>query len=98
MRISACVAHTGNAAAYRINYPENKGAFIFGVVNAVGSSIARMSNAGAYSHAGPEIGVASTKAFTGQVAVLAMMALKIGYAKGTIDKERYLTLMKELES
>lgn len=77
---------------------KQKGAFIFGVVNAVGSSIARMSDAGAYSHAGPEIGVASTKAFTGQVAVLAMMALKIGYAKGTLNKERYLALMKELEA
>src|ERR1700712_646059 len=70
-----------------------KGAFIFGVVNAVGSSISRMSNAGAYTHAGPEIGVASTKAFTGQLAVLAMMALKIGYAKGTLDETRYLHLL-----
>ncbi len=77
---------------------KEKGAFIFGVVNAVGSSIARLSHAGAYTHAGPEIGVASTKAFTGQLAVLAMMALKIGYAKGTIDENRYLHLMKELES
>jgi len=77
---------------------KEKGAFIFGVVNAVGSSIARLSHAGAYTHAGPEIGVASTKAFTGQLAVLAMMALKIGYAKGTIDQNRYLTLMKELEA
>ncbi len=76
---------------------KDKGAFIFGVVNAVGSSIARMSNAGAYSHAGPEIGVASTKAFTGQLAVLTMMALKIGYAKGTLSEERYLHLMKDLE-
>lgn len=77
---------------------KEKGAFIFGVVNAVGSSIARLSHAGAYTHAGPEIGVASTKAFTGQLAVLAMMALKIGYAKGTIDEKRYLGLMKELEA
>lgn len=77
---------------------KEKGAFIFGVVNAVGSSIARLSHAGAYTHAGPEIGVASTKAFTGQLAVLAMMALKIGYAKGTIDQTRYLSLMKELEA
>ncbi|MBW0177878.1 glutamine--fructose-6-phosphate transaminase (isomerizing) [Sediminibacterium sp.] len=77
---------------------KEKGAFIFGVVNAVGSSIARLSHAGAYTHAGPEIGVASTKAFTGQLAVLAMMALKIGYVKGTIDEKRYLSLMKELEA
>jgi len=75
-----------------------KGAFIFGVVNAVGSSIARMSNAGAYTHAGPEIGVASTKAFTGQLAVLAMIALKIGYAKGTIEKSYYMALLRDLES
>jgi len=77
---------------------KEKGAFIFGVVNAVGSSIARLSHAGAYTHAGPEIGVASTKAFTGQLAVLMMMALKIGYAKGTINHERYLQLMKDLEA
>ena len=77
---------------------KEKGAFIFGVVNAVGSSIARLSHAGAYTHAGPEIGVASTKAFTGQLAVLLMMALKIGFAKGTIDEDRYLHLMKELEA
>lgn len=75
-----------------------KGAFIFGVVNAVGSSIARISHAGAYTHAGPEIGVASTKAFTGQLAVLNMMALKIARAKGTITEDRYISLMKELEA
>lgn len=75
---------------------KEKGAFIFGVVNAVGSSIARMSNAGAYTHAGPEIGVASTKAFTGQLAVLAMIAMKIGYEKGTIDEKRYTHLLTEL--
>jgi glucosamine--fructose-6-phosphate aminotransferase (isomerizing) len=76
---------------------KENGAFIFGVVNVVGSSIARISHAGAYTHAGPEIGVASTKAFTGQLTVLTMMALKIGYAKGTLSKERYLQLMNELE-
>jgi glucosamine--fructose-6-phosphate aminotransferase (isomerizing) len=77
---------------------KEKGAFIFGVVNAVGSSIARLSHAGAYTHSGPEIGVASTKAFTGQLAVLMMMALKIGFAKGTITEERYLQLMLDLEA
>ncbi|MES2373665.1 MAG: glutamine--fructose-6-phosphate transaminase (isomerizing) [Bacteroidota bacterium] len=77
---------------------KEKGAFIFGVVNAVGSSIARLSHAGAYTHSGPEIGVASTKAFTGQLAVLTMMALKIGYAKGTLDEARYLQLMHDLEA
>ena len=77
---------------------KQKGAFIFGVVNAVGRSIARLSHAGAYTHSGPEIGVASTKAFTGQLAVLMMMALKIGYAKGTIDQQRFLHLCTELEA
>jgi glucosamine--fructose-6-phosphate aminotransferase (isomerizing) len=75
---------------------KENGAFIFGVVNAVGSSIARISHAGAYTHAGPEIGVASTKAFTGQLAVLCMMALKIGMKKGTISEERYKKLLVEL--
>lgn len=74
------------------------GAFIIGVVNVVGSSIARISHAGAYTHAGHEIGVASTKAFTGQLAVLSMMALKIAYAKGTINRERYLQLMNDLNA
>jgi glucosamine--fructose-6-phosphate aminotransferase (isomerizing) len=77
---------------------KEQGAFIFGVVNAVGSSIARISHAGAYTHAGPEIGVASTKAFTGQLAVLAMMALKIGYSKGTLSHERYLQLINDLNA
>ncbi len=75
-----------------------KGAIILGVVNVVGSSIARASHAGAYTHAGPEIGVASTKAFTAQLAVLTMIALKIGYAKGTISKERYQKLLRELDA
>jgi len=75
---------------------KEQGAFIFGVVNVVGSSIARISHAGAYTHAGPEIGVASTKAFTGQLAVLAMMALKIAKAKRTIADARYIQLMKDL--
>ena len=75
-----------------------KGAIILGVVNVVGSSIARASHAGAYTHAGPEIGVASTKAFTAQLAVLTMIALKIGYAKGTLDHQRYLQLLKELDA
>ncbi|MEI8053016.1 MAG: glutamine--fructose-6-phosphate transaminase (isomerizing) [Bacteroidota bacterium] len=76
---------------------KENGAFIFGVVNAVGSSIARISNAGAYTHAGPEIGVASTKAFTGQLAVLMMMALSIAKHKGTVSDERYHSLLLELE-
>jgi glutamine---fructose-6-phosphate transaminase (isomerizing) len=75
-----------------------RGAIILGVVNVVGSSIARISDAGAYTHAGPEIGVASTKAFTAQLAVLTMIALKIGYEKGTLDRDRYLNLLRELEA
>jgi glucosamine--fructose-6-phosphate aminotransferase (isomerizing) len=77
---------------------KQKGAFIFGVVNAVGSSISRLSDAGAYTHSGPEIGVASTKAFTGQLAVITMMALKMAKVKGTIETERYMQLLKELDS
>ncbi len=81
-----------------IERAKENGAFIFGVVNAVGSSIARISHAGAYTHAGHEIGVASTKAFTAQLAVLTMMALKIGIEKGTIDQKRYQHLMNELHA
>jgi glucosamine--fructose-6-phosphate aminotransferase (isomerizing) len=75
-----------------------KGAIILGVVNVVGSSIARISDGGAYTHAGPEIGVASTKAFTAQLAVLTMIALKIGFEKGVLDQQRYMDLLKELDS
>src|SRR5690348_16036179 len=80
-----------------IEKAKERGAFIFGIVNVVGSSISRASHAGAYTHAGPEIGVASTKAFTAQLAVLLMIALKIGKEKGTIDDERYSKLLFELE-
>lgn len=79
-----------------IESAKEKGAIILGIVNVVGSSIARKSHAGAYTHAGPEIGVASTKAFSGQLAVLTMIALKIGYEKGTINNERFLHLCNEL--
>jgi glutamine---fructose-6-phosphate transaminase (isomerizing) len=75
-----------------------KGALILGVVNVVGSSIARISDAGAYTHAGPEIGVASTKAFTAQLAVLIMIALKIGYERGTLEHDRYMHLLQELDA
>ena len=81
-----------------IEKAKEQGAFIFGVVNAVGSSIARLSHAGAYTHAGPEIGVASTKAFTAQLAVLTMVALKIAKEKNTISEERYMNLLLELEA
>lgn len=75
---------------------KEQGAFIFGVVNAVGSSIARLSHAGAYTHAGPEIGVASTKAFTAQLMVLAMMAIKIGKEKKTLSASEYQRYLVEL--
>jgi glucosamine--fructose-6-phosphate aminotransferase (isomerizing) len=80
-----------------IEKAKEKGAFIFGIVNVVGSSIARASHAGAYTHAGPEIGVASTKAFTAQLVVLTMIALKIAYERQTISEERYSKLLFQLE-
>ncbi len=67
-------------------------------MNVVGSSIARVSHAGAYTHAGPEIGVASTKAFTAQLAVLTMIALRIAKEKETIDHTRYMHLLGELHA
>src|SRR5579872_1001740 len=81
-----------------IEKAKENGAFILGVVNVVGSSIARISHAGAYTHAGPEIGVASTKAFTAQLTVLTMIALKIAKEKGAIDEGRYIHLLEELHN
>lgn len=75
---------------------KSKGAFVFGIVNAVGSSIARITDSGVYIHVGPEIGVASTKAFTGQVVVLTMLALALGEAKGTISHTEYAEVLTEL--
>jgi len=75
---------------------KERGATVIGVVNVVGSTIARETDAGVYIHAGPEIGVASTKAFTGQVTVLTMMAIKLGLAKGTLDKSHAKKLIGEL--
>ena len=72
------------------------GAFIYGVCNAIGSSIPRATDTGTYIHVGPEIGVASTKAFTGQVTVLTMIALAMGEAKGTIDRQEYLKVVRGL--
>ena len=79
-----------------VELAKSKGAFIFGICNAVGSSIARATDSGAYIHVGPEIGVASTKAFTGQVTVLMMLALTIGHQKGTLSQEFYLDKIKHL--
>ena len=81
-----------------IEKAKENGAIIFGILNVVGSSIARVSHAGAYTHAGPEIGVASTKAFTAQLTVLSMMALKMAKEKGTITVDRFRQLMLELNA
>ncbi|MEP6734313.1 MAG: glutamine--fructose-6-phosphate transaminase (isomerizing) [Chryseolinea sp.] len=80
-----------------IELAKSKGAIIFGVCNVVGSSIARATHAGAYTHAGPEIGVASTKAFTAQLTVLTMIALSIAQRKGTITDQKLHELLVEME-
>ena len=77
---------------------KEKGAFIYGICNVVGSSIARATDTGTYIHVGPEIGVASTKAFTGQVTVLTMLAMTIAKEKKSIAKERFLSILKSLKS
>jgi glucosamine--fructose-6-phosphate aminotransferase (isomerizing) len=79
-----------------VQLAKDKGAFIYGICNAIGSSIPRATNTGTYIHVGPEIGVASTKAFTGQVTVLTMFALALGEAKGTIKRDEYLRIVKGL--
>ncbi len=79
-----------------IQLAKEKGAFIFSICNVVGASIPRMSDSGCYTHVGPEIGVASTKAFTAQVVALTMLALCIGREKQTISKEQFVTVVREL--
>ncbi len=79
-----------------IQLAKQQGALVFGIVNGVGSSIARESDTGTYIHVGPEIGVASTKAFTGQVTVLTMLSLALGMAKGTVEQDEYEETIKEL--
>lgn len=81
-----------------VELAKSKGAVILGVVNSVGSSIARVTDEGAYLHAGPEIGVASTKAFTAQLTVLTMIALRVAVRKGSITESKYHELLVELES
>ncbi len=81
-----------------IELAKSKGATIFGVCNVVGSSIPRATHAGSYTHAGPEIGVASTKAFTAQVTVLTLLALQIAQKRGTINNSRFRALLSELET
>lgn len=80
-----------------IKLAKDNGAFVFGVCNVVGSSIARETNAGAYTHAGPEIGVASTKAFTTQITVLSLIALKLAQEKGSLSDEQFTSFLTELE-
>src|SRR5574344_332383 len=94
------VAQSGEAAdtLAAIQLARDNGAFVFGIVSSVGSSIARATDTGTYIHVGPEIGVASTKAFTGQVAVFAMLALALAKAKGTIADEEYRETVAELAS
>jgi glucosamine--fructose-6-phosphate aminotransferase (isomerizing) len=77
---------------------KSKGALIYGVCNVVGSSIARATHAGSYTHAGPEIGVASTKAFTAQVTVLTLIALSLAHKRGTMGETEYRTLIADLLS
>jgi glucosamine--fructose-6-phosphate aminotransferase (isomerizing) len=80
-----------------IKLAKSKGAFVFGVCNVVGSSISRETHAGAYTHAGPEIGVASTKAFTTQITVLTLIALKLAKEKGTLSKPEFHTYLQKLQ-
>ena len=80
-----------------VKLAKSKGAFVFGVCNVVGSSIARETHAGAYTHAGPEIGVASTKAFTTQITILTLIALRLARAKGTMSSTDYRRQLQELE-
>lgn len=80
-----------------IKLAKEKGAFVFGVCNVVGSSISRETHAGAYTHAGPEIGVASTKAFTTQITILTLIALRLAKAKGTLSNSDYFRYLQELE-
>ena len=79
-----------------IELARKQGAFVFGICNSVGASIPRATHTGAYIHVGPEIGVASTKAFTGQVTVLAMLTLALAKARGTISQDEYVKMVREL--
>jgi len=81
-----------------IESAKSKGAIIFGLCNVVGSSISRVSHEGAYTHAGPEIGVASTKAFTAQLTVMFMIALRVAHRKGSVSESKYRQLLIELEN
>ncbi|MFT5278911.1 MAG: glucosamine--fructose-6-phosphate aminotransferase (isomerizing), partial [Bacteroidia bacterium] len=95
-----CISQSGETAdtLAAIKLAKEKGATILGICNVVGSTISRETHAGSYTHAGPEIGVASTKAFTAQVTVLTLMALSFGHSKGTIPESRFHQLVNALEA
>jgi glucosamine--fructose-6-phosphate aminotransferase (isomerizing) len=95
-----CISQSGETAdtLAAIKLAKEKGATILGICNVVGSTISRETHAGSYTHAGPEIGVASTKAFTAQVTVLTLMAMSFGHAKGTIPESRFHQLVNALEA
>jgi glucosamine--fructose-6-phosphate aminotransferase (isomerizing) len=80
-----------------IKLAKKRGAFVFGICNVVGSSIARETNTGSYTHAGPEIGVASTKAFTTQITILALIALKLGNLKGELSNSKFYSYLHEMD-
>ena len=94
-----CISQSGETAdtLAAIQLAKEKGATIIGICNVVGSTISRETHAGSYTHAGPEIGVASTKAFTAQVTVLTLMALRLAHAKGSIPESRFHQLVNALE-
>lgn len=95
--IVIAVSQSGETADTKaaLELAKDKGAMIYGICNVVGSAISRMTDAGSYTHAGPEIGVASTKAFTTQVAILTIMAMELAHRKGTISRSRFQTLLTE---
>lgn len=97
--IVIAISQSGETADTRaaIKLAKEKGATVLGICNVVGSSISRETDAGVYTHAGPEIGVASTKAFTAQIAVLTMIALLVGMRKGTLSREKYKEYIRELD-
>ena len=97
MRTTAQSGETADTLA-AVKLAKDNGAFIYGICNAIGSSIPRATHTGCYIHVGPEIGVASTKAFTGQVTVLTMLALALAKEKGTIRQERYMEIVRELHA
>jgi glucosamine--fructose-6-phosphate aminotransferase (isomerizing) len=97
--IILAISQSGETADTLVAMEEakSKGAIVLGICNVVGSSIARMSHDGVYTHAGTEVGVASTKAFTAQLSVVYLIALKIGHEKGTLKEKEYLSFLKELD-